>query len=277
MAIQRRVARIPQQQRADQGGASRLARRQAFAGKQRCKHAAPAVERGEVVELRDRGIDQAGAAQHHPRLVAGPPIGFVRLLEMAAGLPRTALGAAHAERVVQPGIRCEQLGRQKIEPSGQRLVAALLEHRVRLLRGDHRHPRPVLILDHERHGVVRVPGAVQQQRCFLELRAREGFGHVLRRATTQELMQQGMHLVRAPGVGCDLFDEIVVVRKIREQPCRLRLAGKRLRHPGRHPRQAGDLEQELLRPRLEPVENLAGEVIEDPGGRRVARYLRHAP
>ena len=105
----------------------------------------------------------------------------------------------------------------------------------------------------------------------------ERLGQLLLGAAPQEAAQQRMQLVDAAFIGGHLGDEIVVEREVEEQARRFRLAGERLGHRRGHARQAGDAQQELLRFRLEVVEDLAGEVVEDRLRRRIVGQLGHAP
>ena len=121
-----------------------------------------------------------------------------------------------------------------------------------------------------------MPGGAQELGGALLLAGAHRLGQLLRRAAAQEVAQQRMQLVDPALLCAYLGDEVIVEREIEQQPRRLGLSRERLGHRRGHARQAGDAHQELLRFRLEVIEDLAGEVIEDRLGRRVIGQLGDA-
>ena len=270
---ERRVARIAQQQRAHHHpGPCRVG----FAPEQTFQHAAPAIERCQIVELEDDRVDQPAAGAHRAGAVGSALVRLERLLEPPPRIARRRAQAALAEREQERRVGLERLGRQQLEPVAEQRAAALREHARRLLRGDRRDARPVAALRQQRDGVLDLPGAAQQRRRAAQVIRLQHLGKLARRPPAQKSEHQRMQLIDAPLVGGRLAHEIVVQRQVDQQAARVRLARERSRDLDRHARQAGDAQQEGARLRLELLEDLSGQIVEDGLRRRVARKLGHA-
>ena len=233
--------------------------------------AKPAIERRKVVELAQDRLDDAKAGTRGPGAIAVALEQLEGLLEASARGTWAGVRKRRAVVVQQIGTDLQYVRRQKLEPGRQGRVALLLDEQVGVLPHDSRDLAPVASFDEQGERIFRLSRLVQQ-RCRAVARiGTDRVGQVPRRTSQQELAQQRMEHEHPAFRSDELAYEVVVVGKVEQHARRAVFAGEGAGHLDRHPRQAGDVEQQALRRRVEALEDLASQIVEDDLGGRLVR------